>query len=173
MRLAALLLAASTFTTANPHIAVNGWTSAETVAAGSPVTLSFEITPRRRIHVYAPGADYQVIAITLDALPGMKTEDVVYPPSEIYHFEPTDERVPVYQKAFTLTQRVTLGADALKGRESVTLTGKIAYQACDDRVCFKPNTIPFTFDLKVRTAKPGAQMSYVASNFSSGSPVRN
>ena len=150
MRLAALILAASTFTTGNPHMAVNGWTSTETVSAGAPVTLSFEITPRRRIHVYAPGADYQVIAIRLDAVTGMKTADVVYPPSEIYHFEPTDERVPVYQKTFTLEQQVTLGEEALKGKDTLKLTGKIEYQACDDKVCFKPNAIPFTFDLKVR-----------------------
>jgi DsbC/DsbD-like thiol-disulfide interchange protein len=149
MRVAALLLAASTFTTANPHLAVNGRTSAETVAAGSAITLSFEVTPRRRMHVYAPGADYQVIAIALDPMPGLKTTDVVYPPSEIYHFEPTDERVPVYQKPFTLTQQVTLGPETVKGRTTVTLTGRIDYQACDDRVCFKPATIPFTFELKV------------------------
>ena len=155
MRLAALLLAASTFTAANPHMAVNGWTSTETVAAGAEVTLSFEITPRRRIHVYAPGADYQVIAIKLDPVPGMKTKDVVYPPSEIYHFEPTDEHVPVYQKPFTLEQVVTLGEESVKGKDAIKLTGKIEYQACDDKVCFKPNAIPFTFDLTVRDARRG------------------
>jgi DsbC/DsbD-like thiol-disulfide interchange protein len=153
MRFAALLFAASTFTTANAHLAVNGSTSTETVSVGSPVTLSFEITPRRRMHVYAPGADYQVIAIALDPLTGMKAADVVYPPSEIYHFEPTDERVPVYQKPFTLTRQVTLSPETVKGKKTVTLSGRIDYQACDDRVCFKPASIPFTFELKVGGAQ--------------------
>jgi len=149
MRLAALLVAASTFTAANPHMAVNGWASTETVTPNSSVTLSLEITPRKRIHVYAPGADYQVIAIKLDPVPGMKAKDVEYPPSEIYHFEPTDERVPVYQKTFTLEQVVTLGEESLKGKDAISLTGRIEYQACDDKVCFKPNAIPFKFDLRV------------------------
>jgi hypothetical protein len=107
------------------------------------------------MHVYAPGADYQVIDITLDAQAVLTAHDTVYPASEIYFFEPLDERVPVYQKPFRLTRDVTVAATreaqkALAGREKLTLTGKLEYQACDDKVCFKPNAIPFTFDLKVK-----------------------
>ncbi len=150
MRLAALLFAASTFTAANPHLAVKGTPSAETVAPGSRVTLTFDITPARRIHVYAPGAEYQVIGIKMDAQPGLTAAPLAYPPSETYYFEPLDEHVPVYQKPFTLKQELTLGDDALKGKETLTLTGKLEYQACDDKVCFKPNAIPFKFELKVK-----------------------
>jgi hypothetical protein len=142
-------------TAANPHIAVKATVSDETVAPGSRVTLAFDITPGRRMHVYAPGADYQVIDITLDAQAVLTAHDTVYPASEIYFFEPLDERVPVYQKPFRLTRDVTVAATreaqkALAGREKLTLTGKLEYQACDDKVCFKPNAIPFTFELKVK-----------------------
>ena len=142
-------------TAANPHIAVKASVSDSVVAPGSRVTLSFDITPGRRIHVYAPGADYQVVAVKLDPQPVLAAHDIVYPASEIYFFEPLNEKVPVYQKPFRLTQDVTVAAtreaqQALAGMQTLTLTGKLEYQACDDKVCFKPNAIPFKFELKVK-----------------------
>ena len=129
---------------------MRGLANPEAVTPGSAVTLTFDITPARRMHVYAPGADYQVVAIKLDAQAGVKGRDLAYPPSEIYIFEPTSETVPVYQKPFTLKQVVDVSKTALNGKKSLTLSGKLEYQACDDKVCFKPNAIPFKFDLPVK-----------------------
>jgi hypothetical protein len=142
-------------TMANPHVAVKASVSDGVVAPGSRVTLAFDITPGRRIHVYAPGADYQVVAVKLDPQPVLSAHDAVYPESEIYFFEPLNEKVPVYQKPFRLTQDVTVAAtrdaqEALRKMETLTLTGTLEYQACDDKVCFKPNAIPFKFELKVK-----------------------
>ena len=147
--------AGPTITAANPHIAVNASASDEAVAPGSRVTLAFDITPGRRIHVYAPGADYQVIAIRVDPQTVLTAHDTIYPPSETYYFEPLDEEVPVYQKPFRLTQDVTISAtreaqETLRGMKTLTLTGKLEYQACDDKVCFKPNAVPFKFELNVK-----------------------
>ena len=147
--------AGPSLTAANQHIAVKAAVSDAQVAPGSRVTLSFDVTPGRRIHVYAPGADYQVIAVTLDPQPLLVEHDTVYPPSEIYHFVPLDERVPVYMQPFRLTRDVTIAAtkeaqQALRGMETLTLTGKLEYQACDDKICFRPNAIPFKFELKVK-----------------------
>lgn len=144
-----------TLTAANPHIAVKAAVSDGVVAPGSRVTLVFDVTPARRMHVYAPGADYQVIAVTLDPQPVLIPHETVYPASEIYHFVPLDERVPVYQKPFRLTRDVTVAAtreaqQALAGMESLKLTGKLEYQACDDKICFKPSAIPFAFELNVK-----------------------
>jgi len=142
-------------TMANPHVAVKGSVSDAEVAPGSRVTLAFDITPGRRIHVYAPGADYQVVTVKIDPQPVLLPHETVYPASEIYFFEPLNEKVPVYQKPFRLTQDVTVAAtreaqEALRGMATLTLTGALEYQACDDKVCFKPNAIPFKFELKVK-----------------------
>ena len=73
------------------------------------MSLSFAITPKRNMHVYAPGKhDYQVIAVKLDPQPWMKTAPTTYPPSEIYHFKELDEKVETYGKPFTLVQDVTV-----------------------------------------------------------------
>jgi hypothetical protein len=171
MRIAGLLIAltvqgvadapkAPSLTVANLHMAVKASVSEAVVAPGSRVTLAFDITPGRRMHVYAPGADYQVIAVKLDPQPVLLPHETVYPASEIYFFEPLNEKVPVYQKPFRLTRDVTIAAtreaqQALRGMKVLTLTGKLEYQACDDKVCFKPTAIPFKFEVKVKApSKP-------------------
>lgn len=141
---------ATTLTTATPHLSLQAMVEPEVVVSGADVTLTFDIAPARRIKVYAPGAEYQIVAVKLDAQPGLTPRKVVYPPSEIYHFEPLNEHVPVYQKPFTLKQAVAVAPEALKGKSLLTLTGKLEYQACDDRVCFRPNAIPFKFELKTK-----------------------
>jgi len=142
-------------TLANPHLSLKASVSDDTVAPGSRVTIAFDVTPGRRIHVYAPGAHYQVISVALDPQPVLTVHDTRYPPSEIYFFEPLNERVPVYQQPFRLTRDVTVAAtrearQLLSGLQTITLSGQLEYQACDDKVCFKPNAIPFKFELKVK-----------------------
>jgi hypothetical protein len=114
------------------------------------------VTPNPGIHVYAPGAtDYKIINLRLDANPILATRPLQYPASEIYHFKPLDERVPVFQKAFRLVQSMAVSTSpeartALKGVETVTISGSLEYQACDDRLCFNPRSIPVSYTVKVR-----------------------
>jgi hypothetical protein len=61
----------------------------------------------------------------------------------------------VYQKPFTLVQELTLDGQpdaqtAFRGKDSLTLTGMLDYQACDDKVCFNPASIPLTWTLSLR-----------------------
>ena len=38
----------------------------------------------------------------------------------------------------------------LATRQSITLTGALEYQACDDKVCFNPSRIPVSFELTLK-----------------------
>jgi hypothetical protein len=114
------------------------------------------VTPRRTMHLYAPGKhDYQVVQLTIDPQPWLRAQPTTYPGSEIYHFKPLDERVEVYSKPFRLTRDVTLLATPeaqkqLGAMSSVTITGALEYQACDDRVCFNPTRVPVTFTVSLK-----------------------
>jgi hypothetical protein len=105
------------------------------------------------LHVYAPGvAGYKPIALALTPKPGIIVRDAQYPASETYHFKPLDERVQVFQRPFRIVQDVTIdasqqGTAALKGLSSITLEGTLTYQACDDRVCFTPQSVPLTWSV--------------------------
>jgi peroxiredoxin len=138
------------------HLEITTYVSDEVVAPGSLFSVVFDVKPNAGIHVYAPGAkDYKVINVLVDANPLLATKALQYPASEIYHFKPLDERVPVFQKPFRLVQSIAVSASpeargALRGIDTVTITGSLEYQACDDRLCFTPRLIPVSHTVKLR-----------------------
>src|SRR5262245_58845909 len=138
------------------HLDITSYVSDEVVAPGSLFSVVFDVKPSAGIHVYAPGAkDYKIINFRIDANPILSTRPLQYPAAEIYQFKPLNERVPVFQKPFRLVQSmaVSTSADAraaLKGVETVTISGALEYQACDDRLCFNPRSIPVSYTVKLR-----------------------
>ena len=138
------------------HLDVTTYPSDPAIAPGNRFALVLNIKPGPSIHVYAPGAKgYRAIALTIAAQPNVRVLPVQYPASQIYLFKPLNERVPVFQKPFTLVQEVILEGTpqaqaALRGKESLTLTGALDYQACDDKQCFNPASIPLTWTLALR-----------------------
>jgi peroxiredoxin len=138
------------------HLDLVTYPSDPGVAAGNRFSLVFEITPKAGMHVYAPGAaSYRVVSANIAAQPYLRTLPLQYPESEIYHFVPLDERVPVYQKPFTLVQEVVLDGGleaqkALRGQESLTITGTLEYQACDDKICYNPASVPLAWTVQLR-----------------------
>jgi hypothetical protein len=148
------------------HLIVSASVNDGTVVPGKRISLSFDITPKRTMHVYAPGKhDYQVIGISLDPQPWMKARPVKYPPSEIHDFPELNEKVEVYSKPFTLVQDLTIPSTLevrrqLAAATSLTVTGLLTYQACDEKVCYAPAKVPVKFVLKVKppiAPRPGAK----------------
>ena len=138
-----------------PQLTLTAVLSEEQVTPGKPLTITLDVEPARGVHLYAPGNHpYQVVKVTLDPKPWLRALPLTYPASEIYHFKPLDERVAVYSKPFRLTQEAGLldtpaAKKALAGAKSVTLSAQVHYQACDDTVCYKPQTIPLSWTLVV------------------------
>ena len=139
------------------HLAVQASISDGVVAPGSRVTLSVAVTPRPGMHVYAPGTPHLPGG---DVHGGQRSRGCAATrcsirPSEIYHFVPLDERVETYQRAFTLTQDLTILATPevqklLAGQKTVTISGRLDYQACDDKVCYAPAALPLSFTLELQ-----------------------
>lgn len=138
------------------HVDLTGYSSDANIAAGNRFSLAVQVTPHAGVHVYAPGASgYRVVGLTLEPQPFVRVLPAAYPPSEIYFFKPLNERVPVFQKPFTLVQELVLEGTAaaqaaLKGRNALTIRGTLDYQACDDKVCFNPVSIPVTWTLSLK-----------------------
>ncbi len=141
------------------HLNITAYPSNPNITVGTKFSLAVDIEPNEGIHVYAPGAEamgYRVLGLTIDPVPHIRFEPVAFPASEIYHFEPLDERVPVYQRRFTLLQEAVVSGEpeaeeALREIDAVTVSGTLNYQACDDKLCFDPVAVPLTFTLDVET----------------------
>ena len=137
------------------HLTVHTSISATAVTPGKAVSVAFDVTPKRNMHVYAPGKhDYQVITVKVDPQPWLRVQPTKYPPSEIYHFKELDEKVETYGKPFTLVQEIAIldtpAAKKALAAGPVKLSGRLEYQACDDKVCYAPTRIPVSFALTVR-----------------------
>jgi DsbC/DsbD-like thiol-disulfide interchange protein len=129
-------------------------TSDAVAAPGARLTLRIDVTPGSKIHMYAPGQQsYIPIALTLDETTDVKTmHPMVYPEPGTYYFAPLKETVRVYDKPFRLRQDVTLSLTAsmrqrASAGETLRLGGTLEYQACDDKVCYRPQTIPVVWTL--------------------------
>ena len=138
------------------HLSLTAAISDAAAAPGARLTITVDVTPKPGIHVYAPGKHaYQVVRLTIDPHPWLRVHAASYPPSEIYHFKPLDERVEVYMKPFRLRQDITLRATPeaqkmLAATPTATIGGTFEYQACDDRVCFNPARVPVSLTIAVR-----------------------
>ncbi len=138
------------------QLEASAYTSDAAVAPGNRFTLVAEVTPKPRMHVYAPGAKtYRVVALTISPQAGLRLSPTRYPPSEVYHFKPLDERVPAYQKPFILTREVVVEASpaaqrAFEGRDRLTILGSLDYQACDDAVCYNPVSLPLSWTVGLK-----------------------
>ena len=140
-----------------PHLTVRTWPSDEVVAPGERFSLVFDVVPKEKIHVYAPGqTGYIPIAVTLDEDPAFKAHPIAFPEPDIYYFAPLDERVKVYSHPFRLVQELTLSlsqemrARSAEAGATLTIRGRIQYQACDDQVCFMPATVPVEWTVALK-----------------------
>jgi hypothetical protein len=109
------------------------------------------VAPKAKMHVYAADvAGYLPFTLKVEPAALVTPGKVTYPAAETYVFPPTGESSRVYLKPFTVTHAFVLTPDARRtvaAGGSVTGTATIRYQACDDRVCYRPATATVAFDI--------------------------
>jgi thiol-disulfide isomerase/thioredoxin len=110
--------------------------------SGTSYDLVLSVQPHPGMHVYAPGAKgYNVVSLTFPSMPGVTVAPARFPKPEDYYFAPTKEHLPVYQQAFDIAVSASVPA------KTSTLDGTLVYQACDDRLCYTPQSLPVSFTL--------------------------
>ena len=131
-----------------PHLSFIASISPDAVRAGGRLSLVVKVTPKKRMHVYAPGTTYRAIVVTLDRHPSLKPSKLTYPKPSIYFFKPLNERVLVFSDPFTLTMNIQVGTVPAKAAP-LKIAGRLSYQACDDRVCYLPESVPLQWTIPV------------------------
>ena len=148
-----------------PHLDLRTYPSDASVSLGTRFSLAIDVTPKPGMHVYAPGAKgYRVISVDLKPPPHVRVTPMRYPSSEMYHFVPLNERVAVYRKPFTLLMDVVAeatpeGRKVLAGQKELALTGTLQYQACDDKICYNPVSLPLSWKIELTASVAGAPPS--------------
>jgi peroxiredoxin len=140
----------------SPQLELTSYATDRTVAPGTRFGLVLDVRPARGVHVYAPGViGYTPISLSVEAQAGILVRATQFPQSEDYHFKPLNEHVQVYQRPFRIVQNLVIDSSpqseaALKSLTSLTITGALNYQACDDKVCFAPQVVPLTWTVSLR-----------------------
>ena len=142
------------------HLKVKLAQSDTRVAPGNRVTLAAIVSLPLGVHVYAPGVKggYKPIALELDPMPEAVLHGARYPRPRVMFLPVINERVPVFEGRFRITEDLTLSHDrrfierVMKGPASgtiLTVRGKLSYQACNSKICFMPDTVPVSWKLAV------------------------
>ena len=115
-------------------------------AARGRMSLVVDIAPKPKMHVYAPEQkEYIPVKLTVDANDAYKLHAATYPPAEKFFFKPLNETQLVYSKPFRIVQELSLAAGERGRSSTLTITGTLRYQACDDAICYLPKNVPLTW----------------------------
>jgi hypothetical protein len=145
-----------------PHLQLRLKQSDHDATLGSRVTLIVELRLPRGMHVYAPEVKgYQPIQLIIDSVDAVRLKESQYPRADVMFLRAIKERVPIYRGRFRIAQDVMVLptrqlqeklAALGEGRENgltLTLRGRLKYQACDATTCYLPTEAPLTWELRV------------------------
>jgi hypothetical protein len=120
------------------------------VRPGQRIALTLEIELKPNMHVYAPSVEgYIPIEWSMAPNAAIVAQPVVTPPPHMLHLEAIDETLPVFSGRFRLVRNIIVAADA-KAKGAVTIEGTLRYQACDDRMCYVPKSVPLKWTIQVQ-----------------------
>jgi DsbC/DsbD-like thiol-disulfide interchange protein len=129
------------------HVRIVSSASNSSVRGGQHVALILDVELQPGIHVYAPGVQSGYIPIEwkLSTSPTWTNTTVDYP--EPKRVQLLGEMVPAYEGKMRITREVTIApqrraAEAANAAGEFVIEGSFRYQACDDRQCFIPETVP-------------------------------
>ena len=149
--LAALTAVMSAQSPASPSVGAQSSSATDTryltlttsvTPAKERVVLNLDVALKPKMHVYAPDQpkeqDYMPIALTVAPGDAYRLEKPRFPVSEKFFFAPLKETQHVYSKPFRITQPIVLTRAIA---EPLTISGTVRYQACDDAICYVPQTV--------------------------------
>jgi hypothetical protein len=127
----------------SPQVAVK---ATSPTAAPKGIELRFTIQQGLHINSHTPHSEFLIpTALTLEKTPGVEIAQVEYPQGVDYHFQfsPKDA-LSVYTGEFAVVVRLQAHAG------HYAIQGQLHYQACDNRACNPPQTLPVKLDLTAR-----------------------
>jgi len=124
--------------------------AAVTARRGSEVEVPLRFLIRGGHHINSnhPAEDY-LIPTALTWTPGALTpKGVGYPKPESVKYEFSEKPLLVWSGGIVLTSKFAVAGDAPVGPGK--LSGKLRYQACNDRACFPPKTLEVSVAVTVQ-----------------------
>jgi len=120
-----------------PHVA------AESFVIGSPARAALEVRLQEGFHVNSnePLEEYLIpTTLAFAPLAGVDVTGVAFPEAIHLVTGGSDTPLAVFEEAFAIGIELALGEELPPGEH--VLAGQLNYQACDDKVCYRPDKLP-------------------------------
>jgi len=115
--------------------------------ATAVVTLKAALPPGFHANSNTPSDSY-LIPLTLKWTGGpLQADGVTYPKAALEKYSFSDKPLSVVTGEFTIATKFKVPADAPTGPAAEN--GTLRYQACNDRMCFAPKTVPVSISLSI------------------------
>jgi hypothetical protein len=142
------------------HLQMKYYATSDVVHPDARISLVADFLLLPKMHVYTPDVKtYIPIDFKVEASPNYKALPATYPKGKLMMLPAINEIVPVYEGQFRITQDVVVGAANLlqpliASGQPLKIRGTLRYQACDDKICYLPQTIPLEWTFKVEGLTP-------------------
>jgi hypothetical protein len=139
-----------------PHLKLRSSASNAVLGVGTRITLVLDVELKPKMHVYAPTVveGYIPVDWTIEESKAWIARAVEFPKPKTMYFHLLKETLPVYETRFRLIRDFTAGEifehkAALPGA-SLRVKGTFRYQACTDRECFPPRSVPLVWTFQTQ-----------------------
>jgi peroxiredoxin len=138
-------------TVETPHLKLSYSASDAVLTPGRRASLLVDIELKPKMHVYAPGIEgsYKPVEWVMPESKSWSVVPVVFPPSRKLRLEAIDETVPVYEGKARFVRDLLVGPVSVVKQGELTVDGTFRYQACDDRMCYNPRSIPLRWTFRI------------------------
>ena len=109
------------------------------------IPVAVRIRPGFHINSDRPADAYLIPTKLTWRTEALALKGIEYPPAELVEYKHSDEPLSVYSGKFVI--RSSFRVPAQIPDDLTELTGKLRYQACNDKACFPPKSLPVRIPL--------------------------
>lgn len=136
-----------------PRAEVSPIVATDAVAGGSELRTALQITLPEGLHTNSnkPRDESLIpIRLTVQSVPGVTVNEIVFPtPTDLVQ-KGADQPLSVFEREFSIAVSMTVDKSVPPGE--VTIPARLRYQACDESVCYIPQTVQTGWTVKVVAA---------------------
>jgi cytochrome c biogenesis protein CcdA len=135
----------------------------QSIAAGTTLRAALRVSLPEGLHANSNKPnDPNLIPMLLTITPpaGVTVEEIVYPEASDLEQEGSDKPLRVFEREFVIGVVMKFAPDVAAG--VLSIPARLQYQACDDKMCYRPLRIPSAWDVTVSPTPASAQPQYPA-----------
>ncbi len=121
------------------------------VKPGEKKTMQLYFKVREGYHIQADSRHVKELiptVLSFTDVEGIRIENIKYPDPKMFYMEGVQDPLPVFGGEVLIP--VSIEASKAVSKNTYTIKGELAYQACDAKKCFFPRKLPFEVPVRIQ-----------------------